>query len=212
MSGKRVGKWTVGAQAGNAKGGGAFWMCRCDCGNEVAVMAGDLRFGKSTSCGCDRADRTRAMKTTHGGSGSRLHHTWKNMRARCLRPGSSSYARYGGRGIGICPEWGRYETFRDWALSAGYADDLSIDRIDNEKGYEPSNCRWATAQMQSENRRFVSRAPDGDLWWHKARGNGITWAAYMYRLRAGWPVEDATSLPMGTRRRPRQRDSKGHFR
>lgn len=123
------------------------------------------------------------------------------MRMRCLNKNSSVYPYYGGRGISICDEWSDFAVFRQWALDHGYRDDLTIDRLDVDGNYEPSNCIWADAQAQSENRRFVSRAPNGRLWWHIAQDNGITAAAYRSRLTDGWSHHEAATWPMGKRRR-----------
>ena len=121
------------------------------------------------------------------------------------------YENYGGRGVTICPEWDSFEAFEAWALSSGYRADLSIERIDVNGDYEPGNCTWATAQVQSENRRFVSRAQDGELWWHKAKRNGITWSAYQWRISKGWPLPLAVTWPLGKRREKRQRNKLGQF-
>lgn len=175
------------------------------------MLGQDLRKGKSVSCGCDNLNRLGAMQRTHGESGSRLHRIWKNMRSRCNNPNNPGFANYGGRGIQICAEWNTFGAFRDWALAHGYRDDLSIERMDVNGDYSPDNCMWAGAAVQSANRRFVSRAPDGELWWHKARRNGITWAAYQWRLSDGWPMKLAVTWPLGKRRKQRERNERGQF-
>lgn len=211
LTGKRFGGWIVIEQAGNNARGGALWRCRCDCGTVRAVNGADLRNEKSVSCGCLGS---RAMigkiRRSHGESGTPLYQVWKNMRARCRNPSTEGFKNYGGRGIAICAEWDEFAVFAEWAKSSGYRDDLSIERINVNGNYCPENCTWADAATQNANRRFNRRAPDGELWWHKARANGVTWAAYSWRRARGWPMEKVISWPLG-KRHPRPRNDSGQF-
>jgi len=122
---------------------------KCDCGVERIVHAEALRSGNTKSCGCYRRKLTSQRRTTHGDSGTPLHTTWKNMNTRCNNPNSTGYQHYGGRGIRVCQAWRKFNTFRSWALTNGYAGGLMIEREDNNKNYAPSNCRWATPRQQN---------------------------------------------------------------
>jgi hypothetical protein len=139
------------------------FFCKCDCGNFTVVVLGDLRSGCTTSCGCYQKEVAAAARTTHGGYGTKLFSVWRNAKARCYNPKNKRWARYGGRGIEMHSLWKReFTAFRDYvtALPAwpgedgigNTADELSLDRIDNDVGYFPGNLRWATKKQQANNR------------------------------------------------------------
>lgn len=147
LTGKRYGKLTVLERVQTSKK--TKWKCKCDCGNEVVVASDNLRSGHSRSCGCLKLEEV----TKHGQWNTRIYRIYYAMKQRCNNPKCAAYGYYGGRGIKVCIEWENdFQTFYNWAMSHGYADDLSIDRIDVNGNYEPSNCRWATATEQSFNK------------------------------------------------------------
>lgn len=156
LTGKRFGHQVAVSMQGFNKWRNAMWLCRCDCGKEHIVPSGKLIQGKSTSCGCYRSELTALRSTKHGlttGKKPRLFIIWNDMKARCYNPKSINYQSYGGRGICICDEWLDFSAFYRWAMDNGYNDSLTIDRIDNDGGYTPSNCRWISAEENKMKQR-----------------------------------------------------------
>lgn len=157
LTGEQFGRLTVIKREFSPKGTNSKWLCKCECGNETIVSSKNLLNNLTRSCGCYQREKAAAAGkktlTKHGQSRTRLYHIWKGMKQRCIDINASNYANYGGRGIKVCDEWLEYENFKKWALSNGYSDNLSIDRINVNGNYEPKNCSWATNEEQSNNRR-----------------------------------------------------------
>lgn len=145
LTGKRFGRWYVISRLNVDNGGEYHWLCQCDCGKVRSVLISNLTSGGSTSCGC----ATRESVTTHGLSKHPDYDRWRDMMARCYNALSPGYHYYGGRGITVCEEWHDVENFCAWADSIPHDLTLSIDRIDNDKGYYPENCTFATAKEQA---------------------------------------------------------------
>jgi len=132
-----------------------YGLYLCDCGKEFKAMTGNVKKGSTTNCGCKRQEAIRKSLTTHGKSNHRLYKTWTDMIRRTSNPKSRIYKYYGGRGIKVCNRWLDINNFiKD--MDSSYVIGLSIDRIDNDGNYEPSNCRWADRNTQSRNKRLLS--------------------------------------------------------
>lgn len=194
ISGQRYGRLVAIERCKRKKGKKTAWMCVCDCGNEANVNLGDLRSGRTKSCGCYRRENTAiigktAKRVTHGDTDSRLYRIWNAMKNRCLRESTNAYQWYGNRGISICNEWLEYQEFKAWAVENGYSDKLTIDRIDNEGNYEPSNCRWITNKEQQRNKsnsRFITIDGETKCLSEWAEMHDMDRSTLRYRLNAGW--------------------------
>lgn len=157
LAGQRFGRLIAICPVAKNNRNAVLWLCDCECGLDTIVESSSLIRGLTRSCGClDReAHQFRPNRTTHGECGTRLYRIWKKMKSRCTNPNDPDYQKYyGSRGITICPEWLHdFQAFHDWAMSHGYSDELSIDRIDVNGNYEAGNCRWANAEEQRHNQR-----------------------------------------------------------
>lgn len=157
LTGQKFGKLLAIKESGR-KGKHIAWLCRCDCGTKKSVLATNLTYGNSKSCGCGQREAAGNMNKSHGFSNTRLYSIYKGIKQRCYNPKNPAYKYYGERGIKMCDEWyNSFISFREWALACGYKDEPSfgkytLDRISPEGNYEPYNCRWATIAKQQNNK------------------------------------------------------------
>jgi hypothetical protein len=194
LTGKRFGKLRVLLQSGTNQYG-SLWLCKCECGNYSTVMRGNLTGGRTRSCGCGMG-RNRGA---HGKTGTKVYRTWQNMKNRCLNPNVRCYSRYGGVGVTVCKRWvGSFENFYEDMGDPPTAKH-SIEREDNNKGYSPDNCIWATYKQQSRNRGSCVMISHGGethtiIRWSEILG--LSYSTLVQRLRKhGWSVERALTTP-----------------
>lgn len=166
LTGQRFGRLVVLYRDKPGNDGATRWVCRCDCGNLHTVRAVHLKRGAIVSCGCYRKEIVYPKLKKHGlcklEAFHRLYRIWSQMKDRCSNPKASQYHLYGGKGITVCDEWkDHFEIFARWALFHGYADNLTIDRIDSNKNYCPENCQWLT---RADNARKAVKITNFKRW------------------------------------------------
>ena len=150
VSGERFGQLTC-IRKMYVKNKNSYWLCKCDCGKETIVSLNNLRRLHTKSCGCYKEER---IKRQNGLCNTRIYHIYYGVKQRCYNQNAKNYKNYGGRGITMCDEWrNNFKAFYDWSMSHGYSYDLTIDRVDVNGNYEPSNCRWVDMKTQQNNRR-----------------------------------------------------------
>lgn len=175
------------------------WACVCDCGKEIVATFQNLRSGHTKSCGCMFSQHNLKHGECVGNNISRLYNIWAGIKARCLNENNPRYKYYGKRGISICDEWLSFDEFKKWAISSGYKDNLTIDRINNNGNYEPGNCRWTTQKVQSNNSRknvvitFDNKSHTVSEWSDIV---GIPYKTLWYRLNSGWGIEKSLTEPL----------------
>lgn len=192
LEGKRFGHVIAKEYLGHSR-----WLCVCDCGNTVIGTVGKLKDGRRRSCGkC----KFRYDHKIHGGYKTRLWRIWDGMKARCNNSNAPNFKNYGGRGIKVCKEWlTSFDSFREWAFSNGYANNLTIDRINNDQGYNPTNCRWVSLKAQANNKRtnhlltYNGESKTISQW---SESTGLSWNCIKKRIDAGWSVERTLTTPV----------------
>lgn len=179
------------------------WIFRCECGNRVHARSGQVKSGNTNSCGCYKRDRIRETHFTHGKSGTNEHRAWLKMVERCSNSRNPAYKNYGARGISVCPRWRGEKGFENYLNDLGPKPSPyhSVDRINNNGNYEPSNCRWATPREQCNNTRsnrkyeFNGKVKTIREW---SDETGLKYQTINHRLWLGWSVGKALSTPVKT--------------
>lgn len=200
LTGKKFNRLTVISFHGVTKSGNATWLCECECGNTNIVSGAALKLGSVKSCGCYMRDVQREKHTTHGRSRSRLYLIYIGMIRRCYKEKNPNYKNYGAREIRVCDEWlTGFEAFYDWAMRNGYDEtskrgECTLDRVDVDGHYEPSNCRWVSAKVQARNKRnnrLITYKGETKTLYEWAEKVGINPHTLESRFRRGWTVEKA---------------------
>lgn len=196
LTGKRFGRLTV-IEFSHKENNKIFWKCKCDCGNETIVRADGLKTGHAKSCGCYNKERVSETKGAlqHGLTDTKIYGTWFNIKARCYNPSCEQYRNYGGRGIKMCDEWLEdVSEFAKWSYENGYNENLTIDRIDVNKDYEPSNCRWTTWKEQANNKRnnrYIEYNGEVKTLKEWCELYDLKYNTVKRRIYRGWEIEEA---------------------
>jgi len=151
LIGKKFNRLTVISREGRSPSNKIMWKCLCDCGKILDIIGASLKNGNTKSCGCLNDENRLINNLKHGKSKTKMYKSWSDMKSRCLNKNNKNYSRYGGRGISVCNEWLKFEPFMKWAIANNYDESLEIERRNNNKNYEPSNCKWATRKEQNNN-------------------------------------------------------------
>lgn len=197
--GDAYGKLTIVSEV-DQTGNGRRFLCKCDCGQEKEVNLSKLRSGNTKSCGCFQLESRGRANITHGMTGSRLYNIWYGMKDRCTNPNSSTFNYYGGRGIRFSDEWKNFAPFMEWALSNGYQDDLTLERKDVDKNYDPGNCEWVSMRVQNLNKRntllveYKGETKPLKTW---CKELGKDYLRVWKRLNRGWSTSDAFEVKCG---------------
>lgn len=201
LQGKRFGRLSVLERYGTDYNGRAMWRCLCDCGNYCVKTSQSLKRDRAPSCGCWAKEIEREVNTIHGFNNTRLYTIFRGILKRCYVKTNKAYKNYGGRGITVCDEWllDRSKFFQ-WAVSNGYNENLTIERIDNSRGYSPDNCKWITNTEQQSNKRsnhLVTYKGETHTVTEWERMLGMNHNTLLSRLsKYHWSVEKAIETPV----------------
>jgi len=212
LTGKKFGRLTVLERHGTSSNP-VMWKCRCDCGTEKPIAYKHLKYGGTVSCGCYRSEVSRKSVThghtcshpvTHGqscragGNRTKLYTTWEGIKQRCHNPNDKGYKNYGGRGITVCDRW--KNSFENFFKDMGVKPKgLTLERIENDKGYSKENCKWATMKQQASNRRnsrFITYNGETKIMTEWARQYGLSRGVLWQRIyNMKWDLKDALERP-----------------
>lgn len=199
LTNKKIGRLTV-LEFFGYKNNKVIWKCRCDCGNITYVVHGNLIHNSTKSCGCLQKELLSKRSITHNLTKTKIYSTWIDIKKRCYNVNSISYCNYGGRGITVCDEWKNdFKSFYNWSMQNGYDETLSIDRINNNGNYEPSNCRWVDRKTQNNNTRhnhyitYNGKTLTLAQWSEEL---GLTYSCLKSRInKHHWSIEKALTTP-----------------
>ena len=208
LTGKKFNKLLVLYKTKKDKNGHYYWKCKCDCGNEKEILGTHLLQGTIKSCGCYNSEQvSKRAKTKQIIPNKRIRHIWELMKSRCYNNKNISFKNYGDRGIKICDEWldkkNGLINFYNWSMENGYREDLSIDRIDIDGNYEPSNCRWVSWKKQCNNKRNnikIKYNGESENVCYFIQKYSLNKFAIYSRLRKGWSIKDAIEKPINEKK------------
>lgn len=185
----------------------AMWLCRCECGNECEIATKYLTSARTVSCGCVRSEKSGSRLRTHGKTLTPEHKTWKSIRQRCNNENDKAFDNYGGRGIKMCERWkNSFEAFLE-DMGTKPSRNHSIERLNNDGDYDPSNCVWATKKVQNRNTRrttYVNYRAHTHKLCELCASLGVSDAVVRWRISRGWTVEQAIETPI--RKKPERSD------